>query len=150
MAEGFVIVVIGVILCAVLFPVFAQQKGSRRNPCISHMKQLGTGFQIYVSDFSDMFPADGWYNEIMPYVKNDALFSCDKVSKWGYALNLEVAGRDSTKIPDPGSFPMLFETDALAKDVIANLAARTRARHGHGSFITRCDTSTKFVADQLR
>ncbi len=148
LVEGVVIVVIAGLLCAILFPVFAQHKGSRRNPCISHMKQLGTGLQIYVSDFNEMLPVHGWYDEIMPYVKNEALFSCDKVPKWGYALNSEIAGRDSTKVPDPWSFPMLFETDALARDVIANLAARTRARHGRGSHITRCDTSTKYVADK--
>lgn len=148
LVEGVVLALVVGLISAILFPVFAQQKGSRRNPCISHLKQLGTGLLNYVSDSNELFPPDGWHDEIMPYVMRESQFSCDQVPKWGYALNSEVAGRDSTKIPDPGSFPMLFETDALAKDVIANLAARTRARHGRGSFITRCDTSTKYVADK--
>ena len=45
------------ILAAILFPVFAAAKAAaKRVACLSNMKQIGTGFVLYLSDYDDRMP----------------------------------------------------------------------------------------------
>ena len=87
--ELLVVIAIIAILAAILFPVFAQAKtAAKQTGEISGLKQLGTAFQLYISDYDDVaFPL--YYTDpaqpgmpvrwpwlLMPYVKNvDVYFS---------------------------------------------------------------------------
>ncbi len=112
--ELLVVIAIVAILAAILFPVFAQAKeAAKKTVCISNMKQIGLGLNMYAIDFDDVFcPAEvnmdgqgdvpgknglhegenGWkpYDQsIMPYVKNDRVFTCpSETATWpGFGMD---------------------------------------------------------------
>ncbi|MGV3613946.1 MAG: prepilin-type N-terminal cleavage/methylation domain-containing protein [Fimbriimonas sp.] len=61
--ELLVVIAIIAILAAILFPVFAQAKeAAKKTQCLSAVKQWGSGFAMYTSDFDDRLPAQS-YNE---------------------------------------------------------------------------------------
>jgi prepilin-type N-terminal cleavage/methylation domain-containing protein/prepilin-type processing-associated H-X9-DG protein len=92
--ELLVVIAIIAILAAILFPVFAQAKeAAKKTSCLSNMKQLGLGLQLYLGDNDDrvffrsgfansrsgLIPttnANRWWNLLMPYVKNEDIFKC--------------------------------------------------------------------------
>jgi prepilin-type N-terminal cleavage/methylation domain-containing protein len=55
--ELLVVIAIIAILAAILFPVFAQAKvAAKKTATMSQYKQVGTGAQIYISDYDDVYP----------------------------------------------------------------------------------------------
>jgi prepilin-type N-terminal cleavage/methylation domain-containing protein len=55
--ELLVVIAIIAILAAILFPVFAQAKeAAKKTTALSNVKQMGTGFAIYLGDSDDTFP----------------------------------------------------------------------------------------------
>lgn len=58
--ELLVVIAIIAILAAILFPVFAQaREKARQTTCISNIKQLGTAFLMYSTDYDGIFPSPG-------------------------------------------------------------------------------------------
>ena len=56
--ELLVVIAIIAILAAILFPVFAQaREKARQTACLSNLKQLGTAFAMYASDYDGNYPA---------------------------------------------------------------------------------------------
>lgn len=54
--ELLVVIAIIAILAAILFPVFAQAKeAAKKTTCLSNLKNIGTGFLIYTSDYDDTY-----------------------------------------------------------------------------------------------
>ena len=91
--ELLVVIAIIAILAAILFPVFAQaREKARQATCMSNMKQIGTGVMMYVQDWDESYPKSRlahlkgatdcgqrvvtWKAEMLPYVKNIAIFKC--------------------------------------------------------------------------
>jgi prepilin-type N-terminal cleavage/methylation domain-containing protein/prepilin-type processing-associated H-X9-DG protein len=84
--ELLVVIAIIAILAAILFPVFAKvREKARQASCASNEKQLGLGVIQYIQDYDEKFPAAfdsnrtpniNWGQEIFPYVKSLAVFSC--------------------------------------------------------------------------
>ena len=94
--ELLVVIAIIAMLAAILFPVFSQaREKARAISCMSNMKQMGIGVQMYVQDYDEQVffrsstnptvtrintATTGnplkWWNMIMPYIKNNALFKC--------------------------------------------------------------------------
>lgn len=55
--ELLVVIAIIAVLAAILFPVFAQAKGSaRRTEALSNLSQIGKGVSMYLSDHDDRLP----------------------------------------------------------------------------------------------
>jgi prepilin-type N-terminal cleavage/methylation domain-containing protein len=55
--ELLVVIAIIAILAAILFPVFAQaREKARQTACMSNLKQIGTGFAMYVQDYDETMP----------------------------------------------------------------------------------------------
>ncbi|AIE85422.1 hypothetical protein OP10G_2054 [Fimbriimonas ginsengisoli Gsoil 348] len=96
--ELLVVIAIIAILAAILFPVFSQAKeAAKGSACMSNMKQIGVGTQLYLGDFDDqmLFRASTnaastranvsipntnngarWWNMLMPYIKNKEVYRC--------------------------------------------------------------------------
>ena len=59
--ELLVVIAIIAILAAILFPVFAQaREKARASSCLSNTKQIGTAVQLYVDDFDETLPCEGY------------------------------------------------------------------------------------------
>ena len=55
--ELLVVIAIISVLAAILFPVFASAKASaKQSACLSNMRQISTGMQLYLSDSEDKYP----------------------------------------------------------------------------------------------
>jgi prepilin-type N-terminal cleavage/methylation domain-containing protein len=59
--ELLVVIAIIAILAAILFPVFAQaREKARQTGCLSNVKQIGLGIQMYVQDFDEYIPRNAY------------------------------------------------------------------------------------------
>ncbi len=57
--ELLVVIAIIAILAAILFPVFAQaREKARQSACVSNMRQIGQGFNMYAQDYDETFPGE--------------------------------------------------------------------------------------------
>ena len=92
--ELLVVIAIISILAAILFPVFQKvRENARASACLSNMKQIGLGVQMYVQDNDErLFFRSGdansrsgatisgnafrWYNQLMPFIKSNGVFTC--------------------------------------------------------------------------
>ena len=92
--ELLVVIAIIAILAAILFPVFQKvRENARATACLSNMKQIGLGVQMYVTDnderlffrSNDANSRSGvtvggdpyrWWNQLMPFLKSNAVFTC--------------------------------------------------------------------------
>lgn len=90
--ELLVVIAIIAILAAILFPVFAQaREKARATSCLSNMKQLGLGIQMYTQDYDENLPINNgsyptnpgpgdrhgmWAKHLQPYLKNVDIFKC--------------------------------------------------------------------------
>lgn len=85
--ELLVVIAIIAVLAAILFPVFARAREKANiTACLNNMKQLGTGFAMYRSDYDGMMPPNWfeaendityrWIHCIYTYIYNDQIFQC--------------------------------------------------------------------------
>ena len=105
--ELLVVIAIMSLLAAILFPVFraAREKG-RQAACASNLRQIGTAFALYVTDYDERLPdrrdrktaypggyrpwspawppsdpRGAWAIEVLnPYTKNAGIFSCQSLA----------------------------------------------------------------------
>jgi len=120
--EAFVGVAMLAIVGAIIFPVFARGRAKARvTACVSNMKQLALGIQMFAEDYDGRLPgAVTWEEDIMPYVKNEQLFEClsrPRREKGGYAINPLVAGSKLEDIADPATTVLLYEVDEHGQPV---------------------------------
>lgn len=139
-----------VLSVVVLLPVTTHHPGAPNATCRSNLKQLGYALQIYMTDSDERLPPTGWAAELEPYIKNEDMLTCpivsrDRKAKFGYAMNSEVMGIDAAKVKDPAKTVVFFETDALGRGVVANLAARNRDRHKGKSHVAYLDTQARAI-----
>ena len=97
--ELLVVIAIIAILAAILFPVFAQaREKSRQTACLSTMKQISVGFQMYLGDYDGKLPGGAPY--VGPSSRDDA-GNWVGMEKWGAACT-----KDAPMRPDKGAlFP---------------------------------------------
>jgi len=94
--ELLVVIAIIAILAAILFPVFARaRENARRASCMSNLKQLGLGFNMYTQDYDEKTPSvskkklsgnspfgpnyvylQNWYVLLFPYTKSAQILNC--------------------------------------------------------------------------
>ena len=94
--ELLVVIAIIAILAAILFPVFARaREKARQSTCLSNVKQLSLGVQMYIQDYDEVMPKSNnwpymagitrdyglWYVVIQPYVKNSQVYRCPSLSQ---------------------------------------------------------------------
>jgi len=132
--ELLVVIAIIAILAAILFPVFAQAREKARSAtCLSNLKQLSLGIQMYAQDYDEALPYNyayegtisgggcaqrnppvlrWWQDFVQPYIKNNQIFLCPsgQIGRVLYTF-----GRTA-----PGA---VLDPNPLVKDYIANAAA---------------------------
>ena len=98
LVEMLVVVAIIAILASIMFPVFSRARAAaRKTACSSNLRQIGTAFELYVSDNDECFPYASrdcpaitsppnlnagrllWPEAIQPYCRNTDLFTCPEV-----------------------------------------------------------------------
>jgi len=106
--ELLVVIAIIAILAAILFPVFARaREAARATSCRSNLRQIGTAFNMYTSDYDQTMPVNNptpstgdcnsettrtsyggtVANSLQPYVKNTGLFFCPSDSQKASNIN---------------------------------------------------------------
>lgn len=141
-----VIAIIG-LLAAILFPVFGRiRENSRRSSCASNMKQLGSGFQMYMRDFDEKFPLSGQGSDpvegswvpggggaaypfpapvskgaLYPYVKNVQVYVCPsdtnaKTKALSYTMSLLCSGKRVASAYRTSQTAMLVDESATLND----------------------------------
>jgi prepilin-type N-terminal cleavage/methylation domain-containing protein len=106
--ELLVVIAIIAILAAILFPVFAQaRERARQAGCLSNMRQLVAGHQMYAQDWDEILvpaanyvvdetaPERIWTNVVAPYVRSTGILSCPSASVRGYAADWASRGLSS-------------------------------------------------------
>jgi len=137
--ELLVVIAIIAILAAILFPVYARLKDkARMTQCISNMKQLTVATVTYTDDSDGKLPLwwfkDGnysWAQAIMPYVKNQGIFTCPSNSKLSsgtatevirsYAMPRNISSMALSQIRNVASTVLYFEKGS------ARISARSDA-----------------------
>jgi len=76
--ELLVVIAIIAILAGILFPVLAKaREAARKTKCLSHMRQMGTAFLMYLSDWDEKYiPAYQFKQRLVPYVPLMQFFQC--------------------------------------------------------------------------
>ncbi len=86
--ELLVVIAIIAILAAILFPVFARaREKARTSSCQNNMKQVGTAFAMYRSDYDGKMPMDWflaednnrvyrWIHATYPYLFDENIYQC--------------------------------------------------------------------------
>jgi prepilin-type N-terminal cleavage/methylation domain-containing protein/prepilin-type processing-associated H-X9-DG protein len=93
--ELLVVIAIIAILAAILFPVFAQaREKARQTTCLSNLKQIGLGFEMYKQDYDGIYPINreradsdptmsdaeetiAWPELVEPYIKSGKVTNPD-------------------------------------------------------------------------
>ena len=101
--ELLVVIAIIAILAAILFPVFSRARAkARQTACLSNVKQLMLGTEIYCQDHDDMLIPSGhrtpgggtpntallWPAYVSPYVRNTELFVCPDARGKGWYVDV--------------------------------------------------------------
>lgn len=100
----FTVVLVILCLLAAVLPLFlvSGRPSSPRFACQSNLKQIGLGFQQYIQDYDEKFPAvaasGGWANAVQPYIKTWQIFHCPSTQSKGgehttdYFTNARLSG----------------------------------------------------------
>jgi len=159
--ELLVVIAIIAILAAILFPVFSRARAkARQTTCLSNMKQLALGMNMYAQDYDDTFPyyslwpgtappsspatAYTWDTEIGPYVKNMQIFICpdnyfngqsndlnQTGPKRGYALPRYISGQSMAGPQYTASTVLLLEKGAYLTGTWQDSAAEFPTQAGY-------------------
>ncbi len=105
------LLVFAILITAILFPVFASSKGSRRRPEVSQMKQLAMALLIYAADHDEHMPlAENWLDASAAYSKTANLHKLPAEGDfWPRAtFNRHVSGISIDWNASVSTVPMLF------------------------------------------
>lgn len=93
---------------------------AERSSSRSNLEQLSVGIILYAKAHDETLPdADHWVDEIMPYVKTEAIFhdpSAPAGEKWSYAFNSTLSHQPLAALDYPAHTVMLFESTAGVKN----------------------------------
>lgn len=123
---------------------FATAKEAAKNTvCLSNLKQLAVAVMLLLSDTDDVFKlnASNWKAKIIPYVKNEAIFSCPHTAKGAqaYSFNGALAGKNASSLKDPASVVLLYEGKSGKLTFHPDGKAAIAFADGHAKRVTASD-----------
>ncbi len=134
---------------AILYPIIQPASVcTKEKACMSNLKQLGSVVLLYASEYDGHLPVAQWVTVTSPHGKGGGPYECPSITQTastpprrsGYALNVNVAGRVANRLNQ--TTVLLFETDSLSPNVLANLATRS-GRHDGASNVVFIDGHAK-------
>jgi prepilin-type processing-associated H-X9-DG protein len=108
------------LLAVVFMPTGCPRTLSWGPACLSNVKQLALGQNMYAGDFDDRLPpASGWANATAPYVSNIQVFSCPAIKdrssdKFGHAFHRSLGLKKTSQIKVPENVVMLLDSTDLS------------------------------------
>jgi prepilin-type processing-associated H-X9-DG protein len=115
------LVVAGIALAAMLFPVFARQRDGHdpetlgRHRCLGNVKNLAMAIQIYLTDYDALPEPARWCDEISEYVRRPDVYHCYQAPalRSAYALNTGAVGANEKMAASPSAARLIviFESD---------------------------------------
>jgi prepilin-type N-terminal cleavage/methylation domain-containing protein/prepilin-type processing-associated H-X9-DG protein len=141
--ELLVVIAIIAILAAILFPVFAQaREKARQSVCASNLKQIGTAFAMYLTDYDERLPdrrdlkmslpggyhpwtswppsdpRTGWAAVVLePYTKNFDIWSCPSVKSSAMGEAVQVRQPLNTTQNAPAARYWLWRFDRIENPI---------------------------------
>ena len=114
--------------------LYRQREGVKTPPrCSSNVRQMAVALLQYQSMWDDKLPTSNWQTAITPFVRSKVLFTCSELQVQGghdgFAMDWHLLGANLQTLKNPSKTVLVFETDALAPNVVANLAAISYSRH---------------------
>jgi len=89
----------------------------RRTECMSNLRQVSRGAELYASDFDDrLMPADRWMDSMKLHIKSEYILRCPCLpamkaeSNYGYAYNSKLSGVRRSSIKSPDQTPIAYES----------------------------------------
>ncbi len=122
------LLVVGPILAAILFPVFSRAQGkAQQSACLSNLKQISLALSIYQVDYDGPLPpAERWPEATFPYIKNAQVYVCPADKRpvrqtqggheTGYTISASLGGAKTETLPSPFDVGVLFDGMAIAGD----------------------------------
>ncbi len=101
----------------------ARERGMQE-VCLSNLKQLALAALMFAADHDNQLPsADQWTDELVPYLKNEAIFKCPAAPdlECAYALNRAFAGKDHGTIVRPAEEVIFFESNLGKRNATGTL-----------------------------
>jgi prepilin-type processing-associated H-X9-DG protein len=94
---------------------------SKNKTCPENLQQLYSALQFYTDEWDALPPADRWMTAIQDKVPKDQYLHCPEVlqadsSKFGYAMNPELAGKPLRDIEDRKATPLFYDSTELGKN----------------------------------
>jgi len=118
--------------------------------CQSNLKQLALAAMMFETDEKRFPDANKWRDQLTPYVRNVALFSCpaQSESQHGYAMNAALSGAHVSRLVDPSRTPLFFDSDPkLAKSSGGFEALAKPPRHLQRNNIAFADGHVESIND---
>ena len=119
------IVAVGAVLAAILFPVFLRSREKAvQSSCLSNLKQIGLAQLMYAQDYGEtMALAPAWPDRLYPYINNAQVLQCPSAEgtsspTWSggrvdYTMNSDVSGMQLKNIGLPANVPIDYDGTAV-------------------------------------
>ena len=111
--------------------------------CLSNLRQLALAALMFAQDHGQTLPsAEAWTDEVMPYLKNEAILICPSAPELecGYALNRDVAGKALGDLANPAEQVLFFESNLGKRNATDDLRqAAAPGRHNGGNHYAFAD-----------
>ncbi len=139
----------GVVLIAVLYPVFLQARmAAQRTSCVTNLSRLSLAGQAYAADHDGTLPyAAGWMDGLDLYVSRERSFHCPVLrgsGGYGYAMNGSLSRQRPAKTDT--SLVLFFETPETGRNAIGDPANTPFPnRHGNGRTVVTASGGARWI-----
>jgi prepilin-type processing-associated H-X9-DG protein len=110
--------------------------------CLNNLSQLADAALLYAEDNNGGLPSGSWSSALQPMLPerdSELILACPVQRRidpetYGYALNVEVAGKKKSTIALPQNTALFFDSSNLKRDAIDSLKSRPYpGRHNHNA-----------------